>query len=211
LAAKYEVGQFVFASSSSVYGKNTAFPSTESALTQTPISLYAATKLAGEAMVHSFSYTHKLAATILRFFNVYGPWVRPDMALFIFTKKILQGLPIDVYNYGQSAKDFTYIDDTVAGVVAALTNVFPFEIFNLGNSHPVELKRYISLLEQALGKTAEKNYLPLQLGDVPKSFADISKARRMLGYHPKIAVEEGIDRFVAWYKEYRVSLDLDKM
>lgn len=208
LAAKYEVAQFVFASSSSVYGLNTDFPSVESSPTTTPISLYAATKIAGEAMVHSFAHTHKLNSTVLRFFNVYGPWVRPDMALFIFSKKISAGEPIDVYNYGKSAKDFTYVEDTVDGIVKALDKVFKFELFNLGNSQPVELEKYISLIEKYLGKAAEKNYLPLQLGDVPKSYADISKAKKLLGYDPKILVETGIMRFINWYKEYQRFFEL---
>lgn len=210
LAAKYEVPHFVFASSSSVYGQNTEFPSGENFPTSTPISLYAATKIAGEAMLHSYSHTHKINSTVLRFFNVYGPWVRPDMALYIFTKKIFAGEPLDIFNNGESEKDFTYIDDIVDGITRALNRPFAYEVFNLGNAKPVLLKEYVALLEKHLGKAAEKNYLPLQLGDVPKSFAAIAKARKLLGYEPKVKVEEGISRFVEWYRQYEQSLGLAK-
>jgi len=211
LCAKYQVPHFVFASSSSVYGLNDNFPSKEDYQTNTPISLYAASKIAGEAMLHSYCRTFGIKGTVLRFFNVYGPWVRPDMALFIFTKKISAGEPLDVFNYGNSEKDYTYIDDIVAGVLGALAREFDYEVFNLGNTRPVLLNAYIELLEKELGRRAEKNFLPLQLGDVPKSCADISKASRLLGYSPQTRMEQGVANFVRWYKENVARLNLGKL
>ncbi|OGE80362.1 MAG: hypothetical protein A2826_02810 [Candidatus Doudnabacteria bacterium RIFCSPHIGHO2_01_FULL_43_23] len=211
LAEKYKIKSFVFASSSSVYGLNTDFPLKENYKTDTPISLYAATKIAGEAMVHVNSYLHGVKTTCLRFFNVYGPWMRPDAAMYIFAKKIRAREPINVYNFGKSRKDFTYIDDIVSGVVAALDLEHDYEIINLGNSRPIELMSYIEQIEKALGYTAEKNYLPLISGDVPVSHADITKAKKLLKYDPKTKIEQGIPNFVKWYLEFEDELALADM
>lgn len=210
LATQYKVKNFVFASTSSVYGLHTDFPLRETYQVDTPISLYAATKLAGEAMIYAYHHLYGLNAVILRFFNVFGPWGRPDSALFLFTRKILAGEPIEVFNKGNSEKDFTYIDDIVSGVVSALKKDFTYEIINLGNARPVKLMRYIELIEQAVGKRAEKKFLPLQPGDVPNSFADISKAEKLLGYKPVMSVDLGVPKFVEWYKQYEKDLHLAK-
>ncbi len=196
------VNTFVFASSSSVYGGNTKMPFSESDSVDKPISLYAATKKYNELMAHTYNHLFGIHCTGLRFFTVYGPWGRPDMALFKFTKNILAGEPIDVYNHGKMKRDFTYIDDIVSGVVAALDKNYPYEIFNLGNSQVVELNHYIECIEREVGRTAKRNLLPMQPGDVPETVADISHARERLGFAPKIKVEEGVRNFLAWYREY---------
>ena len=211
LTEKYGIKSFVFASSSSVYGLNTDFPLKETYKTDTPISLYAATKIAGESLVHVNSYLHGVKTVCLRFFNVYGPWMRPDAAMFIFTKKIRAGEPIDVYNFGKSKKDFTYIDDIVNGVMAALDLDSDYEIINLGNSRPIGLESYIDQIEKALGQKAEKNYLPIMPGDVPVSHADITKAKKLLKYNPKTKLEQGIPEFVKWYLRYEDDLGLAEM
>jgi UDP-glucuronate 4-epimerase len=198
----YEVENLVYASSSSVYGKNDVHPFSESQNVDHPISLYAATKKANELMAHTYSHLYGLPTTGLRFFTVYGPYGRPDMALFLFTEAILKGDPIKVFNYGKMQRDFTYVDDIVAGIKASLELCSTYEVFNLGNNKPVELSYFISCIEKALGKEAVKDYLPLQPGDVPKTCADIDKAERVLSYSPKTGVEEGIARFIEWYKEY---------
>ncbi|WP_019572185.1 NAD-dependent epimerase/dehydratase family protein, partial [Thioalkalivibrio sp. ALD1] len=182
--------------------------------------LYAASKKANELMAHTYSHLYNLPVTGLRFFTVYGPWGRPDMALFLFTRKILAGEPIDVFNYGHHRRDFTYIDDIVEGVIRTLdrpaqpnpdwsgetpdsaTSAAPYRLYNIGNHEPVELMRYIEVLEDCLGKKAEKNLLPLQPGDVPDTYADVEALREDVGYAPATAVEDGIARFVEWYREY---------
>ncbi|MBT4850324.1 SDR family NAD(P)-dependent oxidoreductase [Candidatus Parcubacteria bacterium] len=200
LAKDHKVSDFVFASSSSVYGTIDVFPSKEDFNLQTPLSLYAATKQSGELMAHAYNHLYGLRIRCLRFFNVYGPWGRPDSALYIFTDLISKNKTIDVF--GDSAKDYTYIDDIVDGVVNSIAVDLDYEIINLGNDRPIELSRYIELIEKELGKKATKNKLPPAVGDVQKSCADISKAKKLLGYNPKTPVEQGIKKFVAWYKEY---------
>lgn len=194
--------QFIYASSSSVYGKNQKIPFSVEDRVDHPISLYAATKKANELMAHAYSHLYGIPCTGLRYFTVYGPWGRPDMALFIFTKAILENRPIEVYNHGHMKRDFTYIDDIVDGTLAALQRPVPYDLFNLGNSATVELAEFIRLLEETLGRRAEKRLLPLQPGDVPATSADIERAREKLGFSPKTSIEEGIRRFVAWYREY---------
>ncbi len=201
-ARRHPVENFVYASSSSVYGKTSRSPFKESQRVDAPVSLYAATKRAGELMAHSYHHIFKIPLTGLRLFTVYGPWGRPDMALFIFTKAIMEGSPIKVFNHGKMRRDFTYIDDIVAGILASLANPFEYEIFNLGNSTTVPLMDFIATLEEYLGVDAEKEFLPLQPGDVVETAADITKAREMLGFDPKIDIKEGIKRFVEWYREY---------
>jgi UDP-glucuronate 4-epimerase len=214
------VEHLVYASTSSVYGANTELPFSVHCGTDHPLSFYAATKRANELMAHSYSSLYGIPSTGLRFFTVYGPWGRPDMALFIFARHILAGEPIDVFNFGHHRRDFTYIDDIVAGVIGALdriatadpawsgaapdpaTSRVPFRVYNIGNDRPVELLRYIELLEQCLGRKAEKNFLPLQIGDVPDTWADVSDLRRDTGYAPQTPVEVGIERFVRWYLSY---------
>jgi UDP-glucuronate 4-epimerase len=202
LAKDHEVKNFVFASSSSVYGGNTKVPFSEEDPVDRPISPYAATKKACELMAHTYHHLHGLPCTGLRFFTVYGPWGRPDMALFKFTKAILNDEPIDVFNHGKMVRDFTYVDDIVDGVVAAIDADLPYEIFNLGNSHPVELMHFIQRIEHELGKKATFNMMEMQPGDVPLTHSDISKARRLLGFDPKTSVEVGIANFIRWYKDY---------
>lgn len=202
LARKHKINHVVFASSSSVYGGNTKIPFAEEDPVNQPISLYAATKRAGELMCHSYHYLYGMNITCLRFFTVYGPYGRPDMAMFIFTKNILNGKPIEVYNHGKMKRDFTYISDIVSGVIASLDKPRGFAIINLGNSQSVELLYFIACLEKELGKKAEKKLLPLQPGDVPETFADISRAKRLLGFEPKTKIEDGVKRFVVWYKSY---------
>ena len=209
----------VYASSSSVYGGNTKLPFSESDRVDTPVSLYAATKRSGELMSHTYSHLYRLPATGLRFFTVYGPWGRPDMALFKFTNGILDGKPIPVYNRGEMIRDFTYIDDIVEGVVRAIdrppplnadhenkndevASAAPYQIYNIGNGHPVPLMRYIQALEKALDKKAQLELLPMQPGDVRATEADISRLVSDLGYRPQIDVETGITRFVEWYCDY---------
>ncbi|HMK86687.1 MAG TPA: NAD-dependent epimerase [Steroidobacteraceae bacterium] len=214
------VGHLVYASTSSVYGANTRMPFSEQQNADHPLTLYAATKKANELMAHSYSSLYGLPTTGLRFFTVYGPWGRPDMALFLFTKNILEGKPIEVFNEGYHQRDFTYIDDIVAGVVAALGRIAtpdpdwnsdapdpsasyaPYRIYNIGNQRPVSLLRYIEVLEQCLGRKAQKNFVQMQPGDVRDTWADVSALARDVGYRPSTAVEEGVKRFVRWYLEY---------
>ncbi|MEK7871293.1 MAG: NAD-dependent epimerase/dehydratase family protein [Nitrospirota bacterium] len=202
LAKEYKVRNFVYASSSSVYGNNKKIPFSESDNVDHPISLYAATKKADELIAHTYTHLYGLPTTGLRFFTVYGPWGRPDMALFIFTKAIMEEREIDVYNYGKMKRDFTYIDDIVDGVISSLDKGYRYEIFNLGNSHTVELEYFIECIENELGKKARKRYLPIQQGDVPETFADINQSKDKLGFDPKIGIEEGIKRFASWYRSY---------
>jgi UDP-glucuronate 4-epimerase len=214
------VGHFVFASSSSVYGANTKLPFSENDSVDHPVSLYAATKKANELMAHSYAHLYGLPCTGLRFFTAYGPWGRPDMALFKFTKGILAGEPIPVFNHGKMVRDFTYVDDLVEGVVrvidqpaqpdpgwdaanpASATSRAPYRVFNIGNNQPVELMRYIEVLERCLGKKAKLELLPLQPGDVPATIADVSALERAVGYRPSTPVEVGVANFVEWYKSY---------
>ena len=215
-----DVEHLVFASTSSVYGANRKLPFSVHDSTEHPLSLYAASKKANEMMAHSYSHIHGLPATGLRFFTVYGPWGRPDMALFQFTRSILAGEPIDVFNHGRHRRDFTYVDDIVEGVVRTLdhppaanpgwdatapdpaTSHAPYRILNIGNQAPMALDRYIETLEKCLGRTAVRNLLPLQPGDVPDTAADIGDLTALTGYHPRTPIEEGVPRFVAWYREY---------
>jgi UDP-glucuronate 4-epimerase len=214
------VEHLVFASTSSVYGANTRMPFSVHHSTEHPLSFYAATKKANEMMAHTYAALYGLPVTGLRFFTVYGPWGRPDMALFLFTRNILAGRPIDVFNYGNHKRDFTYVDDIVGGVVAALDHVAapnpqwdsqqpdpatssaPYRIYNIGNNRAVELRRYIEVLEDCLGRKAEMNLLPLQVGDVPDTWADAEDLVRDVGYRPDTPVEVGVRRFVDWYLEY---------
>ena len=202
LARHYNVKDFIFASSSSVYGGNESETFSENDNVDRPISLYAATKKSNEEYAYTYHHLYGLNCTGLRFFTVYGPWGRPDMALFKFAKKILNNQPIDVYNYGKMQRDFTYITDIVDGLLAAIENPFAYEIFNLGNNQPIELIKFIELIESALNKKAEKNMLPIQPGDVPKTCANIAKAQKMLNYQPQVNIEKGIDNFMKWFKEY---------
>src|SRR5687768_6153611 len=210
----------VYASTSSVYGANTKMPFSVHQNVDHPLSFYAATKKANELMAHTYAYLYKLPVTGLRFFTVYGPWGRPDMALFLFTKNILAGKPIDVFNYGHHRRDFTYVGDIAQGVVRAMdhpakpngawnsdapdpaTSTAPYRIYNIGNQRPVELMRYIEVLEECLGRKAQKNLLPLQLGDVPDTWADVEDLVTDVGYRPSTPVEEGVRRFVDWYLDY---------
>jgi UDP-glucuronate 4-epimerase len=214
------VEHLVYASSSSVYGANTNYPFSVHNNVDHPVSLYAASKKSNELMAHTYSHLFNLPTTGLRFFTVYGPWGRPDMALFLFTKKILAGEPIDVFNHGNHKRDFTYVYDIVEGVIRVLdqvpepdpdwsgdnpdsaTSASPYRLYNIGNNNPVDLLHYIKVLEDCLGKKAEKNMLPLQPGDVPNTYADVSDLIDAVGYKPETSVEEGIARFVEWYKEY---------
>jgi UDP-glucuronate 4-epimerase len=214
------VEHLVYASSSSVYGGNTAMPFSVHQNVDHPLSLYAATKKANELMAHTYAHLYRLPVTGLRFFTVYGPWGRPDMSMFIFTDKIMKGEPIDVFNRGEHARDFTYIDDIVQGVVRAsdkvstpnpawssdrpdpATSSAPYRLYNIGNHSPVQLMDYIACIEKATGKTATKNLLPMQPGDVPATFADVEELKADIGFEPKTSIEEGVKRFVAWYREY---------
>lgn len=214
------VKHLVFASSSSVYGANTKLPFSEHDNVDHPVSLYAATKKANELMAHSYAHLYGLACTGLRFFTVYGPWGRPDMALFKFTKGILEGRPIPVFNRGKMIRDFTYIDDIVEGVVRTIdrparpdpcwsgerpdsaTSYAPYRIYNIGNNRPIELMRYIEVLEQCLGKKAQLELLPMQPGDVPATYADTQDLERDVGFKPNTPIEVGVARFVEWYKGY---------
>ena len=200
LAREFGVKKFVFASSSSVYGVNQKLPFNEDDPIQKPISPYAATKLAGEALCHVYHHLYGLEMVCLRFFTVYGPRQRPDLVIYKFTQAILAGKPIEVYGDGHTARDYTYIDDILQGVMATVERSFGFEIINLGESHTVELRALIALIEKATGKTAQINRQPMQPGDVPITYADISKARRLLGYNPQVPIEDGIARFVEWYR-----------
>lgn len=202
LSKRNNISNFVYASSSSVYGNNKKVPFSESDPVDNPISIYAATKKADELIAHSYSHLFGLNCTGLRFFTVYGPWGRPDMAIFKFTRAILAGKEIELYNFGNMKRDFTYIDDIVQGVVASIDTPMRYEIFNLGNSNTVELEYLIKCLENELGIVAKKKLLPLQAGDMLETFADISYAREKLGFEPKVGIEEGIRRFVEWYRLY---------
>ncbi len=219
-----KVGHLVFASSSSVYGANTKLPFSEHDNVDHPVSLYAATKKANELMAHTYAHLYGLPVTGLRFFTVYGPWGRPDMALFKFTRGILEGKPIPVFNRGQMVRDFTYVDDIVEGVIRVIdqparpnpqwtgkspdpaTSYAPYKVYNIGNNNPVELMRYIRVLEDCLGRKAEMDLLPMQDGDVPATYANTEALETAVGFRPATPVEVGIRRFVDWYKEYyRVS------
>lgn len=215
-----EVGHLIYASSSSVYGANTVMPFSVDQTVDHPISLYAATKKSNELMAHAYSSNYNLPVTGLRFFTVYGPWGRPDMALFLFTKAILNGDSIDVFNHGKMKRDFTYIDDIVEGIFRLLdhvpegnsdwdsanpdpsTSFAPYNLFNIGNNNPVELLVFIEAIEKKLGKKAEKNLLPIQVGDVPETFADVSNLKKAIAYKPDTSVEEGVGKFIDWYREY---------
>jgi UDP-glucuronate 4-epimerase len=204
LAKRHRVERFVYASSSSVYGGLTELPFAETQRVDTPISLYAATKRANELMAHAYSHLFGLPTVGLRFFTVYGPWGRPDMALWLFTSAMLAGRPIKVFNYGDMRRDFTYIDDIVQGVVAALQveGLETYELINLGNQRSEELPKVIGLLEQELQVKARQDLLPMQPGDVPATFADIARAREKLGFEPTTPIEVGVPRFVKWYLDY---------
>jgi UDP-glucuronate 4-epimerase len=215
-----EVEHLVYASSSSVYGANTAMPFSVHHNVDHPLSLYAASKKTNELMAHTYSHLYDLPTTGLRFFTVYGPWGRPDMALFKFTKSILADEPIQVFNHGKHSRDFTYIDDVVEGVVRVLdqpaspnlkwqsnapdpgTSLAPWRVYNIGNNHPVELANFIASLEKALGKTAKKTFLPLQAGDVPDTYADVADLVKQFHYKPNTTIEEGLNQFVKWYLDY---------
>jgi UDP-glucuronate 4-epimerase len=214
------VEHLVYASTSSVYGANTKMPFSVHQNVDHPLSFYAATKKANELMAHTYAHLYQLPVTGLRFFTVYGPWGRPDMALFLFTKNILAGKPIDVFNYGNHRRDFTFVDDIAQGVVRAMdrpaqpnadwngdapdpgTSKAPYRLYNIGNNQPVELMRYIECIEQNLGRKAEKNLLPLQAGDVPDTYADVADLVQDVGYKPATPVEEGVRRFIEWYVGY---------
>lgn len=216
----HNVEHLVYASSSSVYGANTSMPFSVHNNVDHPLSLYAASKKANELLAHTYSHLFQLPTTGLRFFTVYGPWGRPDMALFIFTRAILAGKPIDVFNHGKHRRDFTYIDDIVEGVLRVLdkvatpnpdwdsaapdpaTSMAPWRLYNIGSNKPIELMHYIETLERCLGRTAEKIFLPMQAGDVPETYADVAALIRDVGYQPATPVAVGIANFVAWYKHY---------
>ncbi len=216
----HKVGHLVFASSSSVYGANTRMPFSVHDNVDHPVSLYAASKKANELMAHTYSHLYGLPCTGLRFFTVYGPWGRPDMALFLFTKAILEDQPIKVFNHGKMRRDFTYIDDIVEGVVRVMgtlpmpnpawdgdhpdpgTSYAPYRVYNIGNNSPVELTDFIAAVEKALGKTARKEYLDLQPGDVPATVANVDDLMNDVGFKPDTPIQTGIDRFVSWYREY---------
>jgi UDP-glucuronate 4-epimerase len=221
VARELGVGHLLMASTSSVYGANEDMPFAETQQADTPLTIYAATKKANEMMGHSYAHLWNLPVTMFRFFTVYGPWGRPDMALFKFTKGILEGTPIDIYNHGQMYRDFTYVEDLVRGIrllidavperpasreaIAegdSLSPVAPFRIVNIGNSDKVRLEDFIDAIEQELGKPAIRNYMDMQPGDVPATWADASLLRRLTGYAPQTDIREGVKRFVAWYREY---------
>lgn len=215
-----KVKHLVYASSSSVYGANTRMPFSVHHNVDHPLSLYAATKKANELMAHTYAHLYGLPCTGLRFFTVYGPWGRPDMALFLFTRAILEGRPIDVYNYGKMRRDFTFVDDIVEGVIRVTdriasanrdwngdlpdpgTSAVPYRLYNIGNNNPVELMDLIGTLEKALGKKAEKNLLPIQPGDVPATYADVEALTVDVGFKPATPIEVGVERFVSWYRNY---------
>ncbi len=214
------VKHLVFASSSSVYGANTKMPFSVHDNVDHPVSLYAATKKANELMAHTYASLYKLPCTGLRFFTVYGPWGRPDMALFLFTKAIFEDRPIDVFNYGRMQRDFTYIDDIIEGVIRVMDKVpspdpawsgscpdpaasyAPYKLYNIGNNNPVELMHFIEVLETCIGKKAEKNLLSIQAGDVPATYADVDDLIQDVGFKPSTSIEEGIRKFVEWYRDY---------
>ena len=215
-ARKKRVPHFIYASSSSVYGANKKTPFSETDYVDHPVSLYAATKKSNELIAHVYAHLYGLPVTGLRFFTVYGPWGRPDMALFKFCKAIWAGTPIDVYNNGNMLRDFTYIDDIVQGVVRILEEVpgwgqpdaasddssALYRLYNIGNNHPVKLTRLIEILETEIGRKAQINWLPMQPGDVPTTYADISRLAGVVGYRPGTSIEVGVGRFVTWYREY---------
>ncbi|MBE1160605.1 NAD-dependent epimerase [Dyella acidiphila] len=220
-ACRYgKVEHLVYASSSSVYGANRKLPFAVEDAVDHPVSLYAASKKANELMAHTYSHLYNLPTTGLRFFTVYGPWGRPDMSPILFADRIVRGEPIDVFNYGNHSRDFTYIDDIVEGVIRTLDHVAqpdpaydplqpnpgtssaPYRLYNIGNDQPVQLMRFIELMEQNLGRSVEKRLLPMQPGDVPDTWADVSALRRDVGYAPNTSIEEGVKRFVAWYRDY---------
>jgi UDP-glucuronate 4-epimerase len=214
------IQHLVYASTSSVYGANTKMPFSVHGIADHPVSLYAATKRANELMAHNYSTLFRIPTTGLRFFTVYGPWGRPDMALFLFTRNILEGKPIDVFNNGHHKRDFTFVDDIAEGVVRVSelparpdpnwnsdapdpsSSSAPFRLYNIGNNQPVALMRYIEVIEDCLGRKAQKNFLPMQPGDVPETYADIDDLVRDVGYRPATPIEEGVQRFVAWFCEY---------
>jgi len=202
LAKRNKISHIVFASTSSVYGLNEDMPFTEDQRVDSPVSIYSASKRGCELLAHVYNHLFGIDITCLRFFTVYGPFGRPDMALFRFTKNILEGKPIDVYNHGDMMRDFTYVGDIVEGFVLALEKPMGYEIINLGNGSPVKLMDYISFIEKALGKKAKLNLMDMQPGDVKETSADISKAKKLLGFEPKVDVEEGVKRFVEWYKDF---------
>jgi UDP-glucuronate 4-epimerase len=193
---------FIYASSSSIYGSNTKFPSSEEDKTDSPVSLYGQNKKENELLAHVYHHLYGMHVTGLRFFTVYGPWGRPDMALFLFTDALLHNRPLQIFGHGKMQRDFTYIDDIVSGIVAAIDKNYPEEIFNLACGKTEELMEYVRLIEQSCEKEATKNYLDMQPGDTVKSSADISKARKMLGYDPKTQIKDGVPKFVQWYREY---------
>lgn len=216
----HNVEHLVYASSSSVYGANESMPFSVHDNVDHPVSLYAASKKANELMAHTYSHLFNLPTTGLRFFTVYGPWGRPDMALFMFTKNIIEGKPIDVFNYGKHQRDFTYIDDIVEGVIRTLdkvaepnpewsgkspdsaTSKAPYRIYNIGSNNPCELSRYIEIIEECVGKKAEKNMLPLQPGDVPATYANVDALIKDVDYKPSTRIEDGIANFVQWYRDF---------
>jgi UDP-glucuronate 4-epimerase len=217
---EYKIEHLVYASTSSVYGANTKMPFSEHDSVNHPLSVYAASKKSNELMAHAYSHLYKLPTTGLRFFTVYGPWGRPDMALFKFTKSILEEKPIDVFNHGNHTRDFTYIDDIAEGVIKTLDNpaksnkdwnsnqpdpansIAPWCIYNIGNSNPVKLMDYIDALEKALGKKAKLNFLPLQPGDVPDTYANVDNLKQKFNYKPSTSVVDGVSNFVKWYMDY---------
>lgn len=214
------VEHLVYASSSSVYGANRKLPFAVEDAVDHPVSLYAASKKANELMAHTYSHLYNLPTTGLRFFTVYGPWGRPDMSPILFADRIVRGEPIDVFNYGNHSRDFTYVDDIVEGVIRTLDHIAepdlnydatqpnpgtsnaPYRVYNIGNDQPVQLMHFIELMEQNLGRTVEKRLLPMQPGDVPDTWADVSALRRDVGYAPSTSIEEGVAKFVKWYREY---------
>ena len=216
----HDIQHLVYASSSSVYGLNEKYPFSTHDNVDHPISLYAATKKSNELMAHTYSHLYGIPATGLRYFTVYGPWGRPDMALFIFTKAILEGRPIDVFNHGNMKRDFTYIDDIITGTIKVLDNPpesnpswsgenpdpsgsqAPYKLYNIGSSSPVGLMDFIDAIEESLGRKAKKNFLPLQPGDVPKTWADVEDLVELFGYAPSVTVKEGVARFVRWYMDF---------
>jgi UDP-glucuronate 4-epimerase len=196
------ISNFIFASSSSVYGGNLKIPYSVGDDITTPISFYAATKVSNEVVAYSYHKLYNIPIVGLRFFTVYGPWGRPDMAYFKFTNKIIKEEPINVYNFGKMRRDFTYIDDIVEGITSCAYKKFDYEIFNLGNNKPINLLQFIEILEKCIGKKAEKKFLPMQPGDMYETYANITKSKKLLGYEPKTNIKKGIEKFVSWYKNY---------
>ncbi len=202
LCKEFKIKNIVYASSSSVYGESTDIPFKEDQKLDKPISLYAATKKSNELMAYTYHHLYNLNCIGLRFFTVYGEWGRPDMALYKFVKNIVNGKPIDVYNNGDMKRDFTYISDIINGIIKSIDNPMPYEVINLGRGEPQDLMYFIKCIENALGKKAMKNMMPMQPGDVPLTYADTTKAEKLLDYKPKISIEEGVKRFVEWFKKY---------